>query len=145
MFSATHQNVFKAILSIFKHFYCFPCDPHPPIPNVFCIYFLKASLSVKRLSYVCYNLIQSTYPPHLPSWRIFYLSSIILQEDLSFILMFLILIISFIFNYSHSRYIIYSSWGYLYLYVILVLSSDKCNWWTFPFSFIMSYNLQSKA
>ena len=131
------ENIWKLILS------------DPPniwkIPYVFCIYFLKASLSVKRLSYVCYNLIQSTYPPHLPSWRIFYLSSIILQEDLSFILMFLILIISFIFNYSHSRYIIYSSWGYLYLYVILVLSSDKCNWWTFPFSFIMSYNLESKA
>ena len=71
--------------------------------------------------------------PLLSSRRICHLSSIILLKDISFIL-----IISFIFNYSHSKYLIYSSWGYLYLYVILVLSSDKCNWWTFTVGFSLS-------
>ena len=73
MFSATHQNASKAILSIFRHFF-FLCDPHLELPKnhfkdvkkvadfpyvrreegwstniwkiayVFCRYFLKASL-----------------------------------------------------------------------------------------------------
>ena len=37
MFSATHQNAFKAILSIFRHFYFFTCDP-PPLNKVFLVF-----------------------------------------------------------------------------------------------------------
>ena len=86
------------------------------------------------------------YISYSPSWRIFYLSSIIFQEDLSFILHYpaeghifyphyliylwliiLIVDISFILHEDISIYM----WSW-----ILVQSSEKWNWWTFPFGVI---------
>ena len=60
IFSITHQNTIKAILCIFRHFYCIPLSPPPNVFNLmigifgvyqhmgipFYIYFLKVSLKL---------------------------------------------------------------------------------------------------